>query len=103
MKQRSLAKIEEFVNTCPRLYEDVHFTGRINMLRDKCNKDVFNPNELLKFKEFTIMLDNHRGQTLETVNPELYKLIQELYWIVLISRITAYFVCTRGLRRLKTH
>ena len=78
MKHRSLAKIEEFVNTCPRLYEDVHFTGRINMLRDKCNKDVFNPNELLKFKEFTIMLDNHRGQTLETVNPELYKLIQEL-------------------------
>jgi len=78
MKQRSLAKIEEFVNTCPRLYDDVHFTGRINMLRDKCNKDVFNPNELLKFKEFTTMLDNHRGQTLETVNPELYKLIQEL-------------------------
>lgn len=78
MKQHSLQKIEDFVNSCPRLNEDIHFMGRINMLRDKCNKDAFNPNELLKFKEFTTMLDNHRGQSLELVNPELYKLVQEL-------------------------
>jgi hypothetical protein len=78
MKQRALAKLEDFVAKHTRLQDSIHFMGRMNMIRDKCNKDVFNPNELLKFKEFTIMLDNHRGQTLETVNPELYKLIQEL-------------------------
>lgn len=78
MKQRSLQKIEDFINSCPRLSEDIHFIGRINMIRDKCYKDAFNPNELLKFKEFTTMLDNHRGQSLEQVNPELYKLVQEL-------------------------
>ena len=78
MKQQSLEKIETFINKSPRLLDDIHFMGRINMLRDKCNKEAFNPKELQKFKEFTTILDNHRGQTLESVNPALYNLLQEL-------------------------
>jgi hypothetical protein len=52
--------------------------GRINVIVDKCNKDMYNETELIKFKEFTLLLDQHREQSLNTVNPELYQLISKL-------------------------
>lgn len=78
MKQRSLQKLEEFVEKSPRLRDSIHFMGRMNMIRTKCNNDAFDPEQLKKFRTFTDMLDKHREQSLENVNPELFKLIQSL-------------------------
>lgn len=78
MKQRSLQKLEAFVEKSPRLYGNIHFMGRMNMIRTKCNNDAFDPEQLKKFRTFTNMLDQHREQSLENVNPELFKLIQSL-------------------------
>lgn len=78
MKQRSLLKIETFVAQTPRLRDNIHFMGRMNMIREKCNKDAYDTDALIKFKTFTDMLDQHREQTLATVNPELYNLLQVL-------------------------
>lgn len=78
MKQRALAKLEDFVSKHPRLQDSIHFMGRMNMIRDKCNKDSFDPEALIKFRTYTFMLDKHRGQSLADVNPELYNLLQVL-------------------------
>lgn len=78
MKQRSLQKLETFVQQTSRLRENMHFMGRMNMIRDKCNKDAFDPQSLIKFRTFTHMLDQHRGQSLANVNPELFNLLQVL-------------------------
>jgi pyruvate-formate lyase-activating enzyme len=78
MKQRALAKLEDFVAKHPRLQDSIHFMGRMNVIRDKCNKDSFDPEALVKFRTYTFMLDEHRGQSLANVNPELYNLLQSL-------------------------
>lgn len=78
MKQQALAKLEDFVSKHPRLQDSIHFMGRMNMIRDKCNKDSFDPEALIKFRTYTMMLDKHRGQSLADVNPELYNLLQVL-------------------------
>ena len=78
MKQRSLEKLETFVQQTSRLNNNIHFMGRMNMIRDKCNKDSYDPQALIKFRTFTMMLDKHREQSLATVNPELYNLLQVL-------------------------
>lgn len=75
MKQRSLAKLEDFVKQNINLQNDMHFMGRMNMIREKCNKDSYDPKMLIEFRTFTMMLDKHRNQTLLTVNPELYNLL----------------------------
>jgi organic radical activating enzyme len=77
MKQRALIKLNEFLKTS-RSSLNPHFVGRINVIVDKCNKDMYNETELIKFKEFTLLLDQHREQSLNTVNPELYQLISKL-------------------------
>jgi pyruvate-formate lyase-activating enzyme len=78
MKQRALQKIEAFVARTPRLQNSIHFMGRLNMIRDKCNKDSYDPKALLKFREYTRMLDKHRGQSLAEANPELHNLLESL-------------------------
>lgn len=78
MKQRALAKIEALVARTPRLQNSIHFMGRLNMIRDKCNKDSYDPKQLIKFREYTKMLDKHRGQSLAQTNPELYNLLESL-------------------------
>jgi len=78
MKQQALAKLEDFVSKHTRLQDSIHFMGRMNVIRDKCNKDSFDPEALIKFRTYTFMLDEHRGQSLANVNPELYNLLQTL-------------------------
>jgi hypothetical protein len=78
MKQEALAKLESFVASKPRLQESIHFMGRMNVIRDKCNTDSYDPEALKKFRTFTFMLDKHRGHSLADINPELYNLIKSL-------------------------
>jgi hypothetical protein len=78
MKQQALAKLESFVESKPRLQQSIHFRGRMNMIRDRCNTDSYDPDALIKFRTYTFMLDEHRGQSLSTVNLELYNLIKSL-------------------------
>jgi pyruvate-formate lyase-activating enzyme len=78
MKQQALAKLESFVESKPRLQQSIHFKGRMNMIRDRCNTDSYDPDALIKFRTYTFMLDEHRGQSLSTVNLELYNLIKSL-------------------------
>ena len=78
MKQTSFLKLNSFVQRSERLSNDVHFMGRMHVIRDKCNKESFNYQEHLKFKKITNILDNHRNQSLKNINQDLFDLINFL-------------------------
>lgn len=77
-KMKCLDAIEEYLSTAKYFMNDVHFVGRLNHLRTKCNEEKYNPELLKRFKQFTEILDNSRGQDLNKVNPSLYSIIQNV-------------------------
>ena len=77
-KKQCWNKIEEFVSRTPWLDADPFFKGRFNNIKHNCLIDNYDPNLLKYFKTFTDILDNHRGQKLQDVNPSLYKIIQNV-------------------------
>ena len=68
-------KIETFVKHSQWLKDDIYFMGRYNNIRMRCQTDSYNKELLSRFREFTELLDLHRAQSLNDVNPTLYKLI----------------------------
>lgn len=72
LKLEGLHALETYVDSTPRLKNDVHFMSRFNLIKTKCLTNNHNPELLKSFKLFTEMLDKQRNQSLENVNSKLY-------------------------------
>jgi hypothetical protein len=73
-----LAKLEDYIKTAKYIMDDPHFVGRYNNIKSKCSSDLYNPKLLKRFKEFTDILDTNRGQSLKSVNPSLYEILENV-------------------------
>jgi MoaA/NifB/PqqE/SkfB family radical SAM enzyme len=77
-KIQCLAKLEDYIKTAKYIMDDPHFVGRYNNIKSKCSSDLYNPKLLKRFKEFTDILDTNRGQSLKSVNPSLYEILENV-------------------------
>jgi sulfatase maturation enzyme AslB (radical SAM superfamily) len=77
-KIKCMAAIDEYLQTSNHFMNDVHFVGRLNHLRTKCQEEKYNPELLQRFKQFTEILDKERKQDLSKINPSLYSIIQNV-------------------------
>jgi|TARA_B110000285_G_scaffold75636_1_gene87126 MoaA/NifB/PqqE/SkfB family radical SAM enzyme len=77
-KQQCFDKLNSYVQTQEWLLNDPHFTGRFNNIKNVCNRDGHNTNLLTEFKKFSIILDKHRKQNLQDVNPKLWEILQNV-------------------------
>lgn len=77
-KLKCLSKIEEYLKNSKYFMDDPHFVGRYNNIKSKCEKDLYNPALLKKFKNFTDILDMSRNQSLQLVNPDLYEILKNV-------------------------
>ena len=73
-----MTAVDEYLQTSNHFMNDVHFVGRLNHLRTKCQEEKYNPELLQRFKQFTEILDNERKQDLRKINPSLYSIIQNV-------------------------
>jgi len=77
-KIKCMTAIDEYLQTSNHFMNDVHFVGRLNHLRTKCQEEKYNPELLQRFKQFTEILDKERKQDLRKINPSLYSIIQNV-------------------------
>lgn len=74
-KKQCWDKLEKWLTTVE--YQDEIFQETMKQIRYMCYKDVDGEVKLAEFAELTKILDVHRGQSLQTVNPNLYKILYE--------------------------
>jgi sulfatase maturation enzyme AslB (radical SAM superfamily) len=74
-KKQCWDKLEKWLTTVE--YQDEIFQETMKQIRYMCYKDVDGEAKLAEFAELTKILDVHRGQSLQTVNPNLYKILYE--------------------------
>lgn len=77
-KQKCFTKIKNYVETQEWLLNDIHFMGRYNNIKAVCEKDSYNQDLIKDFKNFTQILDKHRSQNLQEINPSLWKIINDV-------------------------
>lgn len=77
-KMNCLESIKTAVNRSKYFNADVHFVGRYNNIIAKCKQENYNPELLKKFKTFTDILDEHRQQSLQSLNPNLYSILENV-------------------------
>lgn len=77
-KMMCLEKITKSIERSKWFKSDAVFVGRYNNIVSRCEQDNFNPKLLKEFKQFTDVLDQNRGQSLKSLNPNLYKILEGL-------------------------
>lgn len=77
-KQECFSKIKQFVDNCDNFKTDHHFMGRYKNLEVICSQNEYDRDKIKSFKDFTLLLDKNRKQTLEYVNPNLWKIINNV-------------------------
>lgn len=72
-KIKSWGLIEQWVSANCK-YQKPIFHNKLSALKNKCFEDVDYTEKLTEYFEFNDILDQHRSQSLNDVNPNLYKL-----------------------------
>jgi sulfatase maturation enzyme AslB (radical SAM superfamily) len=74
-KQTQWRAIQEWLDTAT--YQTPELQTIMNQVKEKCSTIVDYQQELSEFKRQTYIFDNHRGTSLQDVNPELWEILHK--------------------------
>ena len=76
-RQKCWEKIENWINS-EELFFDKRFSDGMDRLKSRCLVDAYDVNKLKDLRDVTMLLDNHRGASLESVAPELNEILKNI-------------------------